>query len=148
MTTPKRDPEFPQAEDAQDKKATSVEFETRARKCGYYEAPLPQKLEYILTVKHFSLEEGADANFELFHNLIPEVVRVLTESESIAQRRVEEAFDALDSHLAKEYLSYIEAGQTKSAHFFKLFRRALRIYRETDADSARASQAASEKEVK
>lgn len=58
-------------------KCTSDEFERRAKACGYYEAPLHQKLEYLLEVKHYSLEEGADANFELFHNVLPQVIREL-----------------------------------------------------------------------
>ena len=58
-------------------KSTSVEFETRAKSCGYYEASLPDKLEYLLEVKHYSLEEGADAHVELFHRVLPEVIRTL-----------------------------------------------------------------------
>ena len=51
------------------------EFDDMRTSSLYKNATLPEKIQIAIDHKHYSLESGADANHELFHYLIPQMLK-------------------------------------------------------------------------
>lgn len=58
-------------------------FWEMAKKAGYQDFSLAEKLEYVLTAKHMSLTSGCDAHVELHKALLPRTIKTLREIEAL-----------------------------------------------------------------
>lgn len=102
----------------------------------YPSLSLADKLDFIMTTKWYTLEDGADAHVELHHRLIPEAIKQLrSHTAALAEARAEgkrDAFQEAFDFLIKEKV------MTAKSPLAGWFRGMWEVYRDATAERAKA----------
>lgn len=76
----------------------------------YPSLTLAEKLQFITEMRHYSLEDGADAHYELHHVLIPAAIKALAESERLVAEARAKAMAEEVENIAKMALVHLQTG--------------------------------------